>query len=118
MTAQNSLWNSAIAQQQRQKSHNGQLRIFPTGKITFGSDPFLRNEKRGENCTLSNFRQQLKNIDTEYQIFSLINTKEECEKCISKNICPKNFAKTAEQTSLALCAMRKAFLMEERLENA
>lgn len=117
---QNMLWNSKNSALNKKICHNRQLRIFPNKKISFNSDPFLKNEQKTENCTLDNYQTNFKIIDTniEQQDFVLNNLPEICEKCISRFICPpsKNISSQI-QTSPALCAMRVAFLIEEKLEN-
>ena len=118
---QNSLWNSCRHQAEKESEHHSSIRIFPNKKITFSSDPFLRNENKNENCTLDNFLTNFKNLDNKICIenMCLRNTVENCEKCISKYICNIDHSKQNNYlyTSPALCAMRVAFLISEELEN-
>lgn len=123
ISIQNSLWNSRYSKEQKIQQHNSSLRIFPNKKITFSSDPFLRNELKQENCTLDNFKDSIKFIDdTLYkQCLQLKNSPEVCNNCLSKYLCHPDgiIEETANfiNTSSALCAMRVAFLMHEELEN-
>lgn len=115
--AQNSLWNSNISEKYRKQEHSQNLRIYPNKKISFSSDPFLRNENKTENCSLDNFESNFKYLDNiQQQDFILVNTKENCQCCISKFLCPQP-KENSQLTSEALCAMRVAFLISERLEN-